>query len=109
MHSFGRVETFRCPTAGLWAYGLLSSDRLQTLGRNQHGQYCCGTANVSRNCQERFRQRLVRCRQSLKPCADTVKLIDFAQDLCKRHGHTAFSPNNLRWENFRWTDLGQKT
>ncbi len=30
-------------------------------------------------------------RQSLKPRADTVKLIDFAQDRCKRHGQTAFA------------------
>ncbi len=29
-------------------------------------------------------------RQSLKPRADTVELIDFAQDRCKRHGQTAF-------------------
>ena len=29
-------------------------------------------------------------RQSLKPRADTMKLIDFAKDRCKRHGQTAF-------------------
>jgi hypothetical protein len=29
-------------------------------------------------------------RQPLKPRADTVELIDFAQDRCKRHGQTAF-------------------
>jgi alpha-beta hydrolase superfamily lysophospholipase len=40
-------------------------------------------------------------RQSLEPRADTVELIDFAQDRCKRHRQTAFSLKSLRWENFR--------
>jgi hypothetical protein len=48
-------------------------------------------------------------RQFLKPPADPVELIDFAQDRCKRHGQTASSLKSLRWENFRWTGLGQRT
>ena len=48
-------------------------------------------------------------RQSLNPRADIVELIDFAQDRFKRHGQTALSLKSLRWENFRWTGLGQKT
>ena len=40
--------------------------------------------------------------------ADIANLLGFAQDRCKRHGHTGPSLN-LRWENFRWTGLGQKT
>ena len=48
-------------------------------------------------------------RKSLKARADIVELIDFAQDCLKRHGHTALSLKNLRWKNFRWTGLGQKT
>jgi hypothetical protein len=35
-------------------------------------------------------------RKSLKPRADTVELIDFAQDRCKRHGQTAFLAESLR-------------
>jgi hypothetical protein len=48
-------------------------------------------------------------RQSLKPRADIVELIDFAQDRFKSHGYTAFLLKCLRWEDFRWTGLGQKT
>ena len=48
-------------------------------------------------------------RQCLKTRADIVELIGFAQDRFKRHGHTALSLKNLRWENFSWTGLGQKT
>jgi hypothetical protein len=35
-------------------------------------------------------------RQSLKSRADTVELIDFAQDRCKRHGQTTFSLKSLK-------------
>jgi hypothetical protein len=51
----------------------------------------------------------VSLRQPLKPFADIVELIDFAQDRFKSHGQTALSLKNLRWKNFRWTGLGQKT
>jgi len=76
---------------------------------NQHSQYSCCITNVSSNRQECFRYGRMLVRQSLKPRADTTKLIDFAQDRCKRHGQTAFLAESLRWENFRWTGLGQKT
>ena len=33
----------------------------------------------------------------------------FAQDRHKRHGQSALSLKSLRWEDFRWTGLGQKT
>ena len=48
-------------------------------------------------------------RQSLKECADIVELIDFVEDRFKNHGYTALSLRNLRWYDFRWTGLGQKT
>jgi len=48
-------------------------------------------------------------RQALKTCADVVEMVDFALDCFKNHGYTAFSPGTLRWEDFRWTGLGQKT
>ena len=44
-----------------------------------------------RNRQECFRYGRMLFRQSLKSRADTVALIDFAQDRCKRHGQTAFA------------------
>jgi hypothetical protein len=68
----------------------LCSDRLRACCHNQHGQYSCCIANVSSNRQECFRYGRMLVRQSLKPRADTVELIDFAQDRCKRHGQTAF-------------------
>ena len=48
-------------------------------------------------------------RQSLETCADIVKVVDFVKDRIKTHGYTAPSMRNLRWEDFRWTGLGQKT
>jgi hypothetical protein len=45
--------------------------------------------------------------QSLK-AACCLTLIDFAQDRCERHAQTAHSLESLRWENFRWTGLGQR-
>jgi hypothetical protein len=48
-------------------------------------------------------------RQCLKPCADIVEMIDFVQDRLKKHGQTTLLLKSLRWENFRWTGLGQKT
>ena len=48
-------------------------------------------------------------RQPLKPRADTMEVIDFAQDRLKSHKYTALLLKHLRWENFRWTGLGQKT
>jgi hypothetical protein len=48
-------------------------------------------------------------RQPLKTCADVVELIDFIEYRFKNHGLTALSLRNLRWEDFRWTGLGQKT
>jgi hypothetical protein len=48
-------------------------------------------------------------RQRLKASADIVELIDFAQDCLERHGHTVLSQKRLRWGNFRWTGLVQKT
>jgi hypothetical protein len=68
----------------------LCSDRHRACCHNRHGQYSCYIANVSSNRQECFRYGRMLVRQSLKPRADTVELIDFAQDRCKRHGQTAF-------------------
>ena len=68
----------------------LCSDRLRALCHNQHSQYGCCIPNASRNRQECFRYGRMLVRQSLKPRADTVELIDFAQDRRKRHGQTAF-------------------
>ena len=87
----------------------LCSDRHRACCHNRHGQYSCYIANVSSNRQECFRYGRMLVRQSLKPRADTVELIDFAQDRCKRHGRPLFSLKSLRWKNFRWTGLGQKT
>ena len=101
--------TFRCPEVPLGANACCASDRLRAFCHNQHSQYGCCIANVSRNRQECFRHGRMLFRQSLKPRADTVELIDFAQDRCKRHRQTAFSLKSLRWENFRWTGLGQRT
>jgi hypothetical protein len=72
------------------ATACLCSDRLRAFCHNQHSQYRCCIANVSSNRQECFRDGRMLVRQSLKPRADTVELIDFAQDCCKRHGQTAF-------------------
>jgi hypothetical protein len=36
-------------------------------------------------------------------------LIDVAQGCYQRHWQTAHSLKSLRWENFRWTGLGQLT
>ena len=36
-------------------------------------------------------------------------LVLFVQGCCKRHVQTLLSLKSLRWENFRWTGLGQKT
>src|SRR5579859_7991967 len=72
------------------AAACMCSDRLRGFCHNQHGQYSCCIANVSSNCQECFRHGRMPVRQSLKPRANTVKLIDFAQDRCKRHVQTAF-------------------
>jgi hypothetical protein len=38
-----------------------------------------------------------------------VELVDFAQDRVKGHGQAVLSLKTLRWENFRWTGLGQRT
>jgi hypothetical protein len=87
-----------------WALGAnacCASDRLRAFCHNQHSQYGCCIANVSRNLQECLRHGCMLFRQSLEPRADTVELIDFAQDRCKRHRQTAFSLKSLRWENFR--------
>jgi hypothetical protein len=48
-------------------------------------------------------------RQPLKPRADVLELFGFAQNRIERHEHTRFLAKRLRWENFRWTGLGQKT
>jgi hypothetical protein len=40
---------------------------------------------------------------------DIAELIDFAQGRYRRHWQTARPLKSLRWENFRWTGLGQKT
>ena len=74
----------------LGGYCCLCSDRLRAFCHNQHSQYSCCIANVSSNRQECFRYWRMLFRQSLKPRTDTVELIDFAQDRCKRHGQTAF-------------------
>jgi hypothetical protein len=39
---------------------------------------------------------------------DILEVINFAQDSLKRHGFTGLA-EKPRWENFRWTGLGQKT
>ncbi len=83
--------TSRCPEVGSRGVtACLCSDRLWAFRHNQHSQYSCCIANVSSNRQECFRYGRMLVRQSLKPRADTMKLIDFAQDRCKRHGQTAF-------------------
>jgi hypothetical protein len=41
--------------------------------------------------------------------ADIAQSIDFAHERCQRCRRTAYSLKRLRWENFRWTGLGQKT
>jgi hypothetical protein len=49
-------------------------------------------------------------RQTLKPSADIVQLIDFVQDRFKRHADTALMERKPKvWDNFRWTGLAQKT
>jgi hypothetical protein len=68
---------------GSWECLSVVSDRLRAFSRNLH----CHTSAVLR----------------------TFRAIDFAPDRCKRHGRPALSLKNLRWENFRWTGLGQKT
>jgi len=104
-----RAAMFRCPEVGSRGHSLLCSDRFRAFCHNQHSQYGCCIRHASRNAQKSFRHgRMLIC-QPLKPSADTVKLIDLAQDRRKRHGQTALSLKSLRWENFRWTGLGQKT
>jgi len=46
---------------------------------------------------------------ALKTCADVVELFDFVQDRFKNHRYTALAYGSLRWEDFRFTGLGQKT
>lgn len=64
-------------------------DRLRSSGRHEHRQYGGNIANVTRNRHQCFRYGRVLFRQSLKSCADTVKLIDFVQNRFKSHGCTA--------------------
>ena len=47
-------------------------------------------------------------RQFLQARAHTVELVNFIQDRLKRHAYAWPLAENLRWENFRWTGLGQR-
>jgi len=85
------------------------SDRLGTFSRNQHLQQGSRVMNASCDSQEWFRHERVFLRQCLKTLTHVLELIEFAQNRLKRHEYTALSLKNLRWENFRWTGLGQKT
>jgi hypothetical protein len=82
---FERAQTFQCPTVVLRAYCLPYSDRLGTLGHNQH----CQTGAVSRTFAA-ISSVLLTCADAVPPTpqarADIVELIDFAQDRFKRHG-----------------------
>ena len=104
------LTQFRClQKILLWAESLLDSERLRTFRRHQHFQESGSIANGSGDCYEWFGQWRMFLRQCFKTGTDCVEVIDFAQDRLKRHGHIALSLKHLRWENFRWTGLGQKT
>ena len=64
------VGTFRSPAVDSWATAGCASDRLRAFCHNQHSQYGCCIADVSRN-RQRFRYGHMLLRQCLKPRADT--------------------------------------
>jgi hypothetical protein len=45
----------------------------------------------------------------IQSAVSIADLIDVAQGRYQRHWQTAHSLKSLRWENFRWTGLGQQT
>lgn len=65
--------------------GWRNSDQPGSFRRRQHGQYHGSVADIFRNLDQRVRDRLMLCRQTLKPCADVMKLVNFVQNRFKNH------------------------
>src|ERR1700686_1804134 len=68
---------------------LIRTGRTQ-LCLHQHCQQSGGVANASRYGQELFGHRCMVLCQFIETLADTVELVNFAQNRIKRHGYAPF-------------------